>query len=252
MATVVPMKSNYFEEASPNKIIGNNLLTEHVHPNISGYFLMADAFYNEIVRAKLIDDQVDPTNFKNSDYYKNNWGYTALDSLLGLHKVNSLRSYWPFQPLDKSSPDYLNTYTPVLMADSLAFDLVKNSDPDIRGAHIKMAEFFKRKGDYYKAFKEYYAAIKCSPFNVKDYLDAASCLMHTNDFYLALELFNQSLVLQETFFAYYNKSEILFLMGNYTGAINALTKALEIENTRESSEKVLKKIHKIYFYSALW
>jgi tetratricopeptide (TPR) repeat protein len=65
---------------------------------------------------------------------------------------------------------------------------------------------------------------------------------------LALELFNQSLELQETFFAYYNKSEILFLMSNYTGAINALTKALEIENTLESREKVLKKMYKIYFY----
>lgn len=246
-ATLVPMKE-YFEQASPNRLIGNNLITEHVHPNIDGYFLMAQAFYHEIVDSKLIGDQVEPIHFKNSDYYKKNWAYTDLDSLIGVHKINSLLCYWPFQPLDNSSPDYLDTYKPVSMLDSLAFDYVKSADPDIHGAHLKMAEFFKAKGDYFKAFKEYHAAIKCNPFYAKDYLETASCLMHTNDFSLALELFNQSLELQETFFAYYNKSEILFLMSNYTGAINALTKALEIENTLESREKVLKKMYKIYFY----
>jgi tetratricopeptide (TPR) repeat protein len=246
--TLVPMKE-YFEEASPNRLIGNNLITEHVHPNIDGYFLMAEAFYHEIVDSKLIGDQVEPIHFKNSNYYKKNWAYTDLDSLIGVHKINNLRSYWPFQPLDNSSPDYLDTYKPVSMVDSLAFAFVKSSDPDIHGAHIKMAEFYEAKGDYFKAFQEYHAALKCNPFYVKDYLQAASCLMRTNDFSLALQFFDQSLQLQETFFAYYNKSEILFLMGDYGEAINALNTALQLENTPESREKVLKKMNKIYFYS---
>jgi tetratricopeptide (TPR) repeat protein len=246
-AALVPMKA-YFEEASTNRLVGNNLITEHVHPNIVGYFLMAEAFYHEIVDSKLIADQVEPIDFEDSDYYKKNWAYTDLDSLIGVHKINSLRSYWPFKPLDNSSPDYLDTYKPVSMVDSLAFAFVKSSDPDIHGAHLKIAEFYIVKGNYFKAFKEYQAAIKCNPFYVKDYLEAASCLMCTNDFSLALQFLDQSLQLQETFFAYYNKSEILFLMGDYIEAINALNKALELENTPESREKVLKKMHKIYFY----
>ncbi|RQW05273.1 tetratricopeptide repeat protein [candidate division KSB1 bacterium] len=247
-ATLVPMQE-YFEQASPNRLIGNNLITEHVHPNIDGYFLMADAFYQKIVDSKLIGDRVEPIHFKNSNYYKNNWAYTDLDSLIGVHKVNSLRSYWPFQPVDNLSPDYLDTYTPVSMVDSLAFDYVKCADSDIHGAHIKMAEFYKAQGDYYKAFKEYYAAIKNNPFYAKDYLEAARCLMFTNDFSLALQFFDQSLQLQETFYAYYNKSEILFLMGDYAEAIQSLNKALALEDTPESREEVLKKKHKIYFYS---
>jgi len=112
-----------------------------------------------------------------------------------------------------------------------------------------MAEFYNARADYFKAFKEYQAAIKCNPFYVKDYLEAAGCLMHTNDFSLALQFYNQSLRLQETFMAYYNKGEILFLMGDYREAINALNQALELESTPESREKVLKKMHKIYFYA---
>ena len=240
----------YFEEASPNELIGNNLITEHVHPNIDGYFLMADAFYNEIVSSKLIGDQADPIHYKNSDYYKKNWAYTGLDSLIGVHKIHSLLSYWPFQPLESSSSlHYLDIYKPKSKVDSLAFAFVKSSDPDIHGAHIKMAEFYKANEDFFKAFQEYQAGIKCNPFYVKDYLEAANCLMYTNDFSLALQFLNKSLELQKTFFAYYNKSEILFLMGDYMGALNALHTALELENTPESREKVLKKKYKIYFYS---
>ena len=247
-ATLVPMKA-YFEDASPNRLIGNNLITEHVHPNIEGCFLMAEAFYHEIVNSKLIADRVEPVYFKNSDYYQKNWAYTDLDSMIAVHKINSLRSYWPFKPLDESSPDYLDTYKPVSKVDSLAFAFVKSADPDIHGAHIKMAEFYNARADYFKAFKEYQAAIKCNPFYVKDYLEAAGCLMHTNDFSLALQFYNQSLRLQETFMAYYNKGEILFLMGDYREAIDALNQALGLEDTPESRAKVLKKMHKIYFYA---
>jgi len=247
-ATLVPMKA-YFEEASPNRLIGNNLITEHVHPNIEGCFLMAEAFYREIVNSKLIADRVEPVYFKSSEYYQKNWAYTDLDSMIAVHKINSLLSYWPFKPLNDSSPDYLDTYKPGSKVDSLAFDFVKSADPDIHGAHIEMAEFYNARADYFKAFKEYQAAIKCNPFYVKDYLEAAGCLMHTNDFTLALQFYNQSLRLQETFMAYYNTGEILFLMNDYEEAINALNQALGLEDTPESREKVLKKMHKIFFYA---
>ena len=49
--------------------------------------------------------------------------------------------------------------------------------------------------------------------------------------------------------AHYNKGEILFLMSDYGEAIDALNRAFELESTPETREKVLKKMHKIYFYS---
>lgn len=247
-AALVPMQ-DYFEKASPNRLIGNNLITEHVHPNIDGYFLMAEAFYQKIVDSKLIGDQVEPIHFKNSNYYKKNWAYTDLDSLIAVHKVNSLLSYWPFQPLDSSSPDYLDTYKPESLLDSLAFDYVKSAGQDMHEVHIKMAKFYEAQGDYFKAFKEYFAAIKNNPFYAKDYLEAARCLMFTNDFSSALHFFDQSLQLQETYYAHFYKSEILFQMGDYAEAIHALNRARALENSPKSREEVLKKMHKIYFYS---
>ncbi|MEJ0081907.1 MAG: hypothetical protein WDM78_13385 [Puia sp.] len=34
-----------FEANSANHMIGNELILEHVHPNLNGYALISDAFY---------------------------------------------------------------------------------------------------------------------------------------------------------------------------------------------------------------
>jgi lysophospholipase L1-like esterase len=71
--SLVPMQS-YFENASPNGLIGTNLIHEHVHPNIDGYFLMADAFYETMRKEKFISKAWDENRIKTSDYYKKIWG----------------------------------------------------------------------------------------------------------------------------------------------------------------------------------
>ncbi len=75
-----------------------NLLTEHVHPNIEGQFLLADAFYKAIVESALIKAGPDPYTTRTKEYYRRNWGYTSLDSLVGAYKIQQLKSHWPFAP----------------------------------------------------------------------------------------------------------------------------------------------------------
>ena len=43
-----------FEAASDHGIIGKSLLLEHVHPNLMGYALMADAFYHALQQQGII------------------------------------------------------------------------------------------------------------------------------------------------------------------------------------------------------
>ena len=40
----------------PQGFIGNNVMLEHLHPNVSGYFVIANAFYDRIVESKLFDN----------------------------------------------------------------------------------------------------------------------------------------------------------------------------------------------------
>jgi tetratricopeptide (TPR) repeat protein len=247
-ANLVPMKSNY-EEASANELIGNNLLTEHVHPNIEGYFLMADAFFNELAESKIIGEKLSPVYYKSSSYYKKNWGYTELDSLAGEHLVNIMRSYWPFQSYEATSAHYRNNYKPESLVDSLAFEVSTSPSVKIDEAHLKMADFYKKRGDYYKAFREYYANIKYDPFQLRDYNEAVHCLSLIYDFTLALKLLNKSLELKESVYAYFIKSEILILKGNYDEAIEALNRASELDNSINTKVRVLITLHKIYYYN---
>jgi tetratricopeptide (TPR) repeat protein len=247
-AVLVPMKT-LFEDESENGLIGNNLLTEHVHPNIDGYFLMADEFFNEIARSGLIGSNINILHYHSPQYYKINWGYTALDSLLAVHRINNLKYHWPFKPLDAPFIDYRLIYKPVSMIDSLAFTVMKSPDLNIVDAHLELARFYKKRNDFYKAFREYNAAITCSPFWAEDYLDAAECLIKINDFTTALEYLDKSIELKETFFAYFTKGDILLLKRDYKNASDAFEKASGLVSNKENEAKLMSKQILAYYYS---
>ena len=82
-----------FVSASPHGLIGNNLLLEHVHPNLDGYFLLADAFFDAMVAKGLpgppevtVPDAVARAEMPVSD----------IDRYLGDYKVLRIKSGWPF------------------------------------------------------------------------------------------------------------------------------------------------------------
>ena len=247
-AILVPMQY-IFEKESPNGLIGSNLLTEHVHPNIDGYFLMADAFYNEIARSGLIDSHINILYYRNPEYYKRNWGYTMLDSLLAVHRINNLKYHWPFRPLNSPYTDYRQIYKPVSMIDSLAFTVMKLREFNIVEAHLELAEYYKKNNDFYNAFKEYNAAIKCYPYWHEDYLDAAECLMKLNDFPTALEFLNKSLELRETFYGYFRKGEIFLLKEDYKEALNVFNLASKFVDNQNNKERLLSKQFEAYYFS---
>ena len=45
---------------SRDGILGDELLLEHVHPNLRGYFLLADAYYDALEAAGLIGNWGEP------------------------------------------------------------------------------------------------------------------------------------------------------------------------------------------------
>jgi len=247
-AILIPMQHR-FEKESSNRLIGNNLLTEHVHPNIDGYFLMADAFYNEIAKSKLINNNINILYYRTSEYYKRNWGYSILDSLLALHRINSLKYHWPFRPLNSPYIDYRQIYKPKSMVDSLAFTVMKSPDLNIEDAHLELAKYYKEKDDFYNAFKEYNAAIKCFPYWYEDYLESADCLIKLNDFPTALAFLDKSMELKETFYGYFRKGEILLLKGDYKAALNAFAMASKFAETPNNKEKLLSKQFEAYYFN---
>lgn len=83
-----------FAAASPAGIPGSGLITEHLHPRLHGYFLLADAFYDALREAGALAPwkRVVPAAEAREDP-----PYTAVDSLYGELQVLALTAGWPFR-----------------------------------------------------------------------------------------------------------------------------------------------------------
>ena len=195
---VVPMKS-YFEAASPHGLIGNNLMHEHLHPNIDGYFLMADAFFTAMRRERWISDYWDEKKIQPSSYYRKNWGFTGLDSVYAALCVVQLKGGWPF----KQGPGpnrALDLYRPATKADSIALTILKSGDLTLELGHIEMAKTFESRGELDKAYKEYEALIYTVPALDLFYQPAVKVLLQMEQYGKALQILYEGLKYQETDF----------------------------------------------------
>jgi len=87
-----------FEQYSPHGIIGSETILEHVHPNLYGYAIMSEAFYQAFQQQHLIT--ATPQKVMTFDELRKDMPVTRLDSLNGQYQIASLKTGWPFnQPM---------------------------------------------------------------------------------------------------------------------------------------------------------
>jgi tetratricopeptide (TPR) repeat protein len=91
-ATVVDVQAA-FAAAADNGIIGAGLMLEHVHPNVEGYFQLANAYFPGLVQwagpAAVVVDEATA---------RNEIPVTEVDCLNGEYRVAMLKNDWPFVP----------------------------------------------------------------------------------------------------------------------------------------------------------
>ncbi len=226
-ATLVPLKS-YFESASTHGLIGNNLTLEHLHPNIDGYFLMADAFFETMRRNHFISPNWHKRRLKSSEEFKSNWGMTALDSAYADLRVQVLKGGWPFK--SKSVPNRaLANYRPTTKAESLVVKTWVKENKTLERAHVELAEYYKKLNMYLKTFKEYRALMHLTPYNVSPYLKAADALIKLGRLEQALPILYQSLDLERTYFANKWIGQILLKKNETKTSLQYLEKAYQIK-----------------------
>lgn len=82
-----------FHRTAKNGIVGHDLMLEHLHPNLRGYFLLADAFYEAMREQALIGPWETPVLREQA------WReipVTEVDRLFGEWRARYLASDWPF------------------------------------------------------------------------------------------------------------------------------------------------------------
>ncbi|PHS13821.1 MAG: hypothetical protein COA86_16740 [Kangiella sp.] len=96
-AILVNYKNN-LTRGSPNGLIGNNFMLEHLHPNLQGYFILADSFYQKLKAEKLFGD------WKNSVATSQAWKerpIIAAEEYAGFAKIIRLKSDYPYTKTPK-------------------------------------------------------------------------------------------------------------------------------------------------------
>lgn len=95
-----------FKEKSIGGIIGNELLLEHVHPNLAGHRIMANAFFEILQDNYLNKRKLKETNF---NLLEADYPYTSFDTICGDISIRQLKQQWPFNEKPKAIQCDTNT-----------------------------------------------------------------------------------------------------------------------------------------------
>ena len=82
-----------FERAALHGLVGDDLMLEHLHPNLEGYFVLADAFYRALHEDGAIGPRERPVP---PEQARREMPVTEVDRLYGEWRIAGLTSDWPF------------------------------------------------------------------------------------------------------------------------------------------------------------
>lgn len=110
---------------SPDNVVGNNLMTDHLHPTLKGYQIIGKLFYNEMEKIKLLPKSAPmiKNNSLQDSLTLNNYSFSELDTVIAVDRIKLLKDDWPYRNSGNKTPLY-ELIRPQNYLDSLAFDVV--------------------------------------------------------------------------------------------------------------------------------
>ncbi|MDZ7290560.1 MAG: tetratricopeptide repeat protein [candidate division KSB1 bacterium] len=229
-AVLVDMEAA-FEQVSPHGLIGNNLMLEHVHPNVEGYFLMGRELCRAMRENGFISDKWDETRAKPDSVYWQERGVTALDEEIARIRIDVLTHNWPFVPKDRVVGF---RYQPQNLLQKLAYAAWKREETWEK-VHVLLAEDYEQHGQLDLAAKEYEAIILQTPYNVSPYLRAGILYTKLQDYDRAFDRLTKSLALEPSADAYKIIGAILLHRRQPEKAVFYLQKASQLEPSNEQT-----------------
>jgi tetratricopeptide (TPR) repeat protein len=176
-------------------IVGDDLITDHLHPNLRGFQIIGREIFD-----KGIESNIFPMDYKKDYSLKDQdsitlsrYEFTKLDSTIALYQIIILKSDWPYTKekiSDKQKLELLNMQT---YSDTLAY-LVGKGDLSWEEAHLKLSQRKISDGDIESFQKEISAAIDEYPFDPYPHEFAAQLLVNLKMFgeaYPYLQRFNE-------------------------------------------------------------
>ena len=155
-----------FNVKSPNYIVGDNLITDHLHPNLRGYQIIGKAFFDMGIEAGFFPEK----NRRNYSLHiqdsltLSRYKFTELDSTIAQFQIIILQSDWPYVKEKKSDEEKLRSLNIQTFTDSLAF-LVGKRKLSWESAHLQLAGRKLNDGDKNGFIKEISTVIDEYPYD---------------------------------------------------------------------------------------
>jgi lysophospholipase L1-like esterase len=154
---------------SQDGIVGNNLMTDHLHPNVKGYQLIGNLFFNAMKKNGYL-----PTN-EPSDLDEDTadslvhayYNFTPLDSTISDFRIKILKNDWPYIKTENKIPRNRLIEMNSLI-DSLSIDVI-DGRISREQARLKTANNYLKKKQFDEYATEMAALIEEFPFIYKYY-----------------------------------------------------------------------------------
>jgi len=214
--------------ASPGGIPGREMMLEHLHPTIQGYFIISDAFYRAMARNELRSEAgYDWSQPVSSHDARRNLLVTSIDSLAGLYRVQQLMKAWPFQPAGRASGG-IDTLAAGTIAGSLALQVYQRELTRLQ-ALDQFQQAAVSAGNARVALQSIFAIIQRYPFLPGPYLSAANIQMALRQYAQAEQYVMASLERSESAEGYRILGSLLLNRQQPADAIEPLERAVHLD-----------------------
>ena len=221
---VVPMQK-YFKNNSPHQLIGDNLMIDHLHPNIDGYFLMADGFYQTMRQQEFIVPVWPQDYIKSNAYYRKIWAITDIDTKYVDLLMHHLKAGWPFKPKTVQNNVLIN-YKPRTKVDTLVKEIIYD-EMNLAKAHLQLANYYKEKNDLAGAELEFRALFQILNEDDVMVMNRVDILIAHKEFEQALHLLFKMTESHESALALKRIGQIYMDTGHTHDALPFLESALK-------------------------
>ena len=144
-----------FNSLSEDGIVGNNLMTDHLHPTLEGYQIVGKLFFDKMLSEKYLPmtSKVAERRSEQDAHVVANYDFTNLDTTIAMYRIIILKNDWPFVNNLSSVQNVLNKLNVKSYSDSLALMVLENKIPWEK-AHRNLANRFLIQGDIQNYLKE--------------------------------------------------------------------------------------------------
>ncbi len=180
-----------FNARSPDGIVGDNLMTDHLHPTLEGYRMMGASFLNAMRTHRMVprcppreltDEELDSLT-------DSAFAISRLDTVLGLYRIALLKNDWPYiQKKDRKPIDQVITRNDFV--EQAAYDVVMENEA-WESAHRKVAGWHLLRHDYASFQRQMEVLISQFPVIVEYYDFTANELMKAELFDKAFTLLSR-------------------------------------------------------------